>query len=154
MKKILILLVGVLGLSCNDNEHHFYIQPELITYYDRFRDEARSRNINYPIDNAIVSISTQAMGYGGIGASRLAKDGQRYLYIDPIYWDKATEQQREVLFFHECGHTFLKRSHNGGWSIMNPKALPNGWPVCQELPTRIYCSKLLIDELFKSQFAL
>lgn len=148
MKKILVLLIGILGISCNEKDHNFYVQPELIKYYDNFQSEARIRNISYPINNAIVILSKVAMEYGGIGASKLARDGQRYLYIDPVYWEKATEQQRETLFFHECGHTFLGRGHNSGWSIMNPQALPYGWPICQELPVRIYCSKLLIDELF------
>lgn len=68
-----------------------------------------------------------------IGLCTAAEDGDlATIEISQEYWDKASQDEREILLFHELGHCLLKRGHcdaadNGVHaSLMNPFVIPVG----------------------------
>jgi hypothetical protein len=51
------------------------------------------------------------------------------IQINPNIWPKLSEDERELLIFHELGHCVLNRDHVTSGSIMTPYALPVSYYV-------------------------
>lgn len=47
-----------------------------------------------------------------IGTCTRYNDGYKYVTINRSFWDRATDDQKEYLIFHELGHCVLNISHN------------------------------------------
>lgn len=108
----LILLVGSGFVACSADETDT-IDPELLTYFERFESEANARNIIIDFDK--LGISGQIVSIRGstiVGQCVTNDDGPDRILIEQDYWKNLSDLQREFLVFHELGHCALGRIHN------------------------------------------
>lgn len=92
------------------------IESDFKIYVDRFISEAASRG--YKIDDTQLSVtySDTLNGYCGYGFYNIE---QVLISSQAGCWQNQSDMNKEILMFHELGHTLLKRVHD------NSK-LPNG----------------------------
>ncbi len=140
MKKLTILF---LLLGCQQ-ETQYRVDPMIKPYLENFYEIASSHGINFDRSNLVIiteyGLNSQ-LHYVGLTTIQ-SNGGQRQIEFDLEFWEKSDESVREVLTLHEFGHAFLGRSHNTGFSIMNPSIGATGWPKNTD-------HKFLLDELFK-----
>ncbi|MEJ1236596.1 hypothetical protein WBG78_00620 [Chryseolinea sp. T2] len=148
-----IIFCSLLLITCDDNDHVDY--PDLHMYVQRFTDEARARGWN--IDHNIVeaayvnSIDIDSRDYCGIGWYDYKGTGKRRMEISQSCgWATNSEDDRDVLVFHELGHAILNRTHTdlvdcdgAEISFMNWKAVLPHYNSGDEETRKYY-----IDELF------
>jgi len=140
---VLLILIA----SCTEEDLSIGIDAAVQPYITRFESEA-----------ALVDISSN-----GIGAEFSTIDGQavgqcvssttrgHFLRLDPVYWRRASDLQREFLIFHELGHCFLGREHSdlrdeGGLCISMMTSGVGGCRSNYNASTR----QAYIDELFSN----
>ena len=151
-KGILILLVMTGFWSCNKDENvDLFVAPALQEYFDRFVVEGAARNVRVDYDSSRISgylkIITQA---GVIGQCAHSETKPNTVIIDQIYWNSATDLEKEFVVFHELGHCVLNREHldeadNQGNCVSIMTSGIGGCHINYTMATR---SKML-DELFK-----
>jgi hypothetical protein len=58
--------------------------------------------------------------------------------IDPIFWEEASQTEKEVLVFHELGHCVLNREHNE--SLISEQNIPKSimYPYIFETEYEMY----------------
>lgn len=73
-------------------------------YLELFRYEASLRDIDLPptIDIEFKNLSPN-----------VGKCEMGVIYLDPVYWENASDNVRESLMFHELGHCMLRQIHYG-----------------------------------------
>ena len=111
----------------HDDEVAPVIDPELNEYVNRFVEAASQRGITISLTNLEVKFEDVSNSCGeGLVEPRLVK-------IDPSCWSNLPDIPRELLMFHELGHTILKRTHDHS-------TLPNGdyKSIMTEDPTTLY----------------
>ena len=127
------------------------IDPALQPYYDRFIQEALSRNQNiaqYPKNFSI----RFGLANGAVG--RTFYETNKIL-IDSLQWKNTSTFDREFVIFHEIGHLFLKRAHdistlpNREFKSMMLTYENNLMPTNTHLYLGIR-RKYYVDELFES----
>lgn len=99
------------------------VDAELIPYLQRFVEEAAQRGVNVEwkelglvFQEGMVVVDNQSFcGY----TFTLGTDRPPYIEIARPCWKDYTEDQREILVFHELGHALLQRYHHND-------RLPNG----------------------------
>ncbi len=108
----LVLLFSI-ATSCSDDSSDtiYDIDSELAPYVDRFVEAAadqdryidlRDYSLSAHIETAADEVAGQCVSY---------TNGAHRIYIDPEYWVRATDLEREFVVFHELGHCVLGRSH-------------------------------------------
>ena len=122
---ILAILFGPVW-SCMDftDEYHYYVDPRLKVFVDRFYGEARKRGINLPMNGLSVALQVPSGNDGAFGESL---NGTFVVFLLPsfVYNQLRTGYRADSLWvedvvFHELGHSLLFENHRGGESIMNP----------------------------------
>jgi len=115
-KWVVILAVMAGFWSCNKDENlDLFIDPSLQEYFNRFADEGALRNV--PVDftasriAGYLRIITQS---GVIGQCAHSDSKPNTVIVDKIYWNTATELEKEFVVFHELGHCVLNREHLDG----------------------------------------
>lgn len=92
------------------------VDPELRPYVDQFLCAAEERGLS-PDLNALtmeftdgyVTVDNQSFcGY----AWNFGQEGPPWIQIGRICWNEYTEEEREILVFHELGHALLQRFHH------------------------------------------
>jgi len=115
MKKLAYIAVLLISLSACTKEQQAYpvsIVADLQPYIDRFVAEGEQRGIT--VDFSIEGLSAQLVSIatqGVPGQCQQYSEQENELLIDRSFWDFYTEEQREVLIFHELGHCYLNRDH-------------------------------------------
>ncbi|MBD2699134.1 hypothetical protein IC229_00680 [Spirosoma sp. BT702] len=164
MYKLLVFFLLISLLSCQSNSQpeppQYNVPAEVEPFILAFRQEAQQRNKTVATNNLIVTFGT-TLGEDVCGECIPGKTPRIVLNIDDFCWQKASQQERECLIFHELGHCLLNRAHktdkfpNGAFiSLMNPDNVtvyatcryPIGDDECDKRPRRSY----YIDELFDS----
>ena len=151
-KGILILLVMTGFWSCNKDENlTLKVDPKLQEYFDRFVVEGAARNVTVDYEASRISgylkIITQP---GVIGQCAHSETKPNTVIIDQIYWNTATDLEKEFVVFHELGHCVLNREHldeadNQGNCVSIMTSGTAGCHINYTLDTR----KAMLDELFK-----
>jgi len=151
---LLILIILFSGTSCQKDEtvdNLLFIDSSLQEYFDRFVVEGALRNVTVDYDSSRVSgyirlITAQNV----IGQCAHDETKPNTVIIDRVYWNTATDLEKEFVVFHELGHCVLDRehldtsdSHGNCISIMT-----SGTGQCTINYTLSTRAKLL-DELFK-----
>jgi len=110
------LLVFYVALSCTDDEHSSnpIIDPELTAYVDQFVKEAELRGKEILLDHLEVKFASLQNGSCGLGSI-----DPLVVSIDKDCWNVLPDIAKEILMFHELGHSILQRSHDNN-------TLPNG----------------------------
>lgn len=95
------------------------IDVSLAPYARRFAEEAKKRGV--PVDfSALTLVFTDEMievdGQSFCGyAFNFKAEGPPYVEIARSCWDDYTDEQREILVFHELGHALLQRPHHNDY---------------------------------------
>lgn len=153
-------------LSCEHTQPapepaQYTVPAEVEPYVQRFRNEIRQRGLMPATDNLIITFG-QTTGSDVCGQCLLetGKTPRITLSTDLFCWQKASDNERECLVFHELGHCLLKRGHrlgrfpnNAYVSLMNPDdravyatcAYPIGGDVCDKRDRRGYYLDELVD---------
>lgn len=163
MKRLLILLMLTMILSCEDNQEStiYRIDEELLPYLETFLAEARSHGLQVEAKNLIMEFANDAGEICG-ECSNPKNSGQRKVTIvrNSLCWLDAPAQNREALVFHELGHCLLVRDHrdekfpNGAVSsIMHSEYEGPYSPCIYDLGGDKSCDKTerrgyYVDELF------
>ena len=162
----LLLFALLILLSCQRTQPtpepaQYSVPAEVEPYVQRFRDETHKRGLT-PVTNNLIIVFTQTPGSDVCGQCLLetGKTPRVTLVADAYCWQKASDNERECLVFHELGHCLLQRGHrltrfaNGAYaSLMNPDnravyatcAYPIGDDVCDKRDRRTYYLDELID---------
>ncbi len=149
-----VCLIAAEGLqSCQQEEG---LQPlveideQLRPYFERFENEAATRGVD-AIATAETSGKLEAIdGENTVGQCQHFSDSPNVVVVDPAYWEKATELEKEYLVFLELGHCLLQRSHldskNADGSCLS--IMQSGQNNCRMLYNYNTRAEYL-DELFK-----
>lgn len=110
--RFIFFAFALIALSCNKDDPEKFIDPRLVEYFDRFVDEASQRGIaiSYeepPVNGYIRLITSQDV----IGQCAHQNDEPNTVIIDKIYFDQASDLEKEFVIFHELGHCVLNRDH-------------------------------------------
>lgn len=120
-------------------------EPQLISYVERFVNEAQSRDVKINTDKLEISLvdkieDVEPKGKGTpIGVCyRYGNSDKTKIELLKTAWKEFDETERWILVAHEMGHCQLNLEHrDDGWHIMNTYLLD----------ARQYTTALL-DELF------
>lgn len=113
LRWVVILSVMTAFWSCNKDENiDLFVDPALQEYFDRFVVEGALRNVTVNYTESRVSgylkIITQS---GVIGQCAHNDTKPNTVIIDQLYWNTATDLEKEFVVFHELGHCVLNREH-------------------------------------------
>lgn len=139
----------------------YSVPADVEPYIQHFRDEVQKRGRAISVDNLVVTFGKTA-GEDVCGQCLLeAGQPPRIVLSTTDYcWQKASENERECLVFHELGHCLIKRMHrtdrfpNGAFvSLMNRDDVsvyatcqyPIGMDECDKRPRRGYYIDELVD---------
>lgn len=101
MKKMALSALTLLfAVSCGPSLH---VDAEFLEYFHRFEQRG-----GYRIKN--IHAGFEQLEGTTIGECRYEEPP--VIAIDPDYWNKASDEKRESLIFHELGHCFLGLDHN------------------------------------------
>ena len=102
-----------LAVSCQkDDDIDYYVDAPLQEYFDRFTEEASLRNMEIDLVALRVSGDIRLIGTAQvIGQCIHTEKEPNTVVVDKVYWDNATDLEREFLIFHELGHCALGRDH-------------------------------------------
>jgi hypothetical protein len=150
LKWVLILSVMTAFWSCN-KEDELFIDPALQEYFDRFMVEGASRNVTVDYVKSRISGYMRLIGEPGvIGQCAHSESEPNKVFIDQLYWNTATDLEREFVVFHELGHCVLNREHlddsdNQGNCV---SIMTSGTGSCH-INYTVSTRKGLLDELFQ-----
>lgn len=150
-KWIVILSVMTGFWSCNKDENlDLFIDSSLQEYFDRFAVEGATRNVTVDFTASRIAgylrIITQS---GVIGQCAHSDSKPNTVIIDKLYWNTATDLEKEFVVFHELGHCVLNREHldeadNQGNCVSIMTSGVGGCHINYTVATRT----TLLDELF------
>jgi|SRR5690606_4482439 len=152
MKTLAYALV-LLFSSCSFlDENHYYVDPLLEPFVDKFFEEADKRNV--PLCKCNLTVRLQhghhkKRGAYGTSEGTALTTSLRSVVLDydaVIYdlQDTGTVLWTERLVFHELGHAILYRKHTKSYSIMNNRNDDYREDYYNDPEKR----EILIDELF------
>jgi hypothetical protein len=128
-----------------------FVDPSLQEYFDRFVVEGAARNVivDYKASRiaGYLKIITQP---GVIGQCAHSDSKPNTVIIDKIYWNTATDLEKEFVVFHELGHCVLNRVHLDEADAMGNciSIMTSGTGSCH-INYTVATRAALLDELFK-----
>lgn len=147
---LLFLGIAVVASCSKEDEVDYFVDCSLTEYFDRFVDEAAERGVVVdfladPVNGYIRVITSQNV----IGQCAHKEDEPNTVIIDKLYWDAATDLEREFLVFHELGHCVLDREHldNSDGQGFCVSMMTSGTGLCTIRYTAVNRESML-DELF------
>ncbi len=149
-----IMALFILGCTKDEDLTGFQaeIDARLQVYFDSFQEEAAARGV--VIDYNVLRINGQISDLEGNISGQCQSNSiePNLVIVDPAFWARSNELEREFLIFHELGHCGLDRNHldatlpDGTCSSM----MHSGTSGCRNnynQATRTY----YLDELFYGQ---
>jgi hypothetical protein len=114
-----LVVLGLVVLGCDEkSESPKY--PDLRVYLDRFEEEAKARGYDFDLSNVQVAyvddIVVNNVTYCGYGYPNYGGTGQQRIEISKTEncdWLALSDIERENFVFHEIGHAFFNRGHDG-----------------------------------------
>lgn len=106
------LTVLVCIVSCSEDMDGEPLMDEaLLPWIERFETEALTRGVHISIVEqgigAVLAPTTEAAA----GQCVVNDQSGLFIRIDPQYWSRASDLQKEFVVFHELGHCALGRAH-------------------------------------------
>ena len=148
---VLILSAMTTFWSCNNNDLDLFVEPALQEYLDRFKVEGAARGVTVDyVESRIAAYLRTILDSGVIGQCAHSETEENTVIIDRMYFDSATDLEREFVVFHELGHCVLNREHlddsdNQGNCV---SIMTSGTGTCTIKYTEA-TRKGLLDELFQ-----
>lgn len=88
---------------------------ELEKYVIKFIDDAKAQGVDVIPDFSNPKLQIQIASLDSYGSSVIGLcqtgSGRRKVTLDPDFWNRVSETQRELLAHHELGHCILYRGH-------------------------------------------
>lgn len=130
------------------------LDPEIEAYLNSFIAEAELRGVDLNLEFFDLTFEILEINRGNVaGTCSYNSFRNNHVTLDATYWNTATENNKEKIFFHELGHCILERGHredtyaNGACiSIMR-----SGLEGCFD-NYNINTRSLYLDELFLLEF--
>jgi hypothetical protein len=144
----LSLMVGF--WSCNKDETELFVAQPLQEYFDRFVVEGAARNVAVDYTESRVSGYLRIINSPGvIGQCAHSDTKPNTVIIDQLYWNTATDLEKEFVVFHELGHCVLNREHLDNSDNMGNcvSIMTSGTGNCH-IDYTTATRSALIDELF------
>jgi hypothetical protein len=118
--KILVFVFLICFSSCSKDEVDPLadVAPDFLPYLQRFKTEAAARDAKLIYDHLKAEFVESGSIGGFCGYGDVNPPHVRIVNSDGC-WNKITDTNKEILFFHELGHSILLRSHIND-------TLPNG----------------------------
>ena len=108
-----LIVIGILFLSCCAplrHPHRMIFAPGTYLYVQRFFAYGYATGrLTAQIDDLVVVFMPQQAP--GVGRCIQGGDNTPVIQLDPAWWDKFDDMDREQLIFHELGHCILNRVH-------------------------------------------
>lgn len=110
---LLLFVIGALWSACSkDDDVQYFVDEPLQEYFDRFQAEAAQRGVTIDYDSLQITGDIRIIAAQNvIGQCIHTEKEPNTVVIDKIYWDNATDLDKEFLVFHELGHCALGRGH-------------------------------------------
>lgn len=122
-----VLLLSL--LSCGKNDAIISVDASMAPYFEMFEN-------NIGVSTKDISGHFVLLTSPEVGQCEKI-DGNKDVQIDINYWNRATDDQRETLIFHELGHCAMNLKHEGALgssgcpiSLMFPLTIN---PLCFDL---------------------
>jgi len=151
IKLVLILSAMTMFWSCNKNDLDLFVDPSLQEYLDRFKAEGAARGVTVDyVESRIAAYLRTILDSGVIGQCAHSETEENTVIIDRMYFNSATDLEKEFVVFHELGHCVLNREHlddadNQGNCI---SIMTSGIGACN-INYTASTRKGLLDELFQ-----
>lgn len=120
-------------------------------YFKRFENEAAIRNIRVDLQGAnitgfISDIPTELIQ----GLCSHNSSAPKKVTVDLPFWNRASDQSKEFVIFHELGHCYLGRSHDESKDSQGfcLSIMRSSQEDCRDNYTELTRKKYL-DELFR-----
>lgn len=147
--KLGIMFMCILWISCEESPMTAF-EKEIETFYKVFEEEAYNRGVDLSIDEFDLHTELTFIDDSNtIGFCRIYADGDQEIVLDQVYWDNASDNEKEYLLFHELGHCVLGRDHNNSENEMGTctSIMQSGTGACN-LRYNEFNRSSLLDELF------
>lgn len=114
VKRFINILLLLLAFGCSDDNSSTRFNSDLIPYVDRFVAEANARGHAVDTRGLIAEFKDNLYMAGNVEVCGLGSFSTPHIQIShsSTCWVLRTETNREILVFHELGHTILKRQHD------------------------------------------
>ncbi len=150
MKKYWIFLFIL--CSCRNENSDNHIPNALSIHIENFQLEAEIRGFSYQIHEDVTFEFGNLEQEGAAGQCQYHSNQTNLIIIDENFWQRASNNLREMVVFHELGHCVLGRGHdeskdNEGYCL---SIMRSGLGDCRDqynLSTR----EEYLDELFFEQ---
>ena len=115
------LISGYIFTSCteenleNDSKFEYRIDDEVSGFLEKFYLESEARGVQILKENLAIDILDNVSLNGNTVCALSGFNHvfpQRYIEIDRGCWESISEEQKEIVLFHELGHSLLGRKHN------------------------------------------
>ena len=88
------------------------VDEALAVYFERFETEGAKRRMEINLLASQVSGRLEDIEKDNVaGQCQHFENSPNVVLIDPDYWNKYSDLEKEYLIFHELGHCYLQRSH-------------------------------------------
>ena len=87
-----------------------YVDDAMAPYFEAFAFEGQLRGVVVNFKHAQIEGYLEDLD-GTSGQCQHFNDAPDRVVIDPDYWRRLNDLEREFIIFHELGHCFLDRSH-------------------------------------------
>lgn len=153
-KSIVILAFVTLLVACSEdlklNASNHGIDPDLFEYFERFKIEAKKRNISIDFQSMNVEGHIGAIDERGVvGQCQTYANGNKAVIIEKAYWEESSDLKKEFIVFHELGHCILNRQHlDTASSDNNCNSIMNSGSAACKLDYTVENREMLLEELF------
>lgn len=124
---------------------HDYVDSTLKKYLDSYIEAAKKRNVALKKDKIMIlfgkTLEDSVVGYCE------DRSGVSHIIIDSSFFNSVSEEEREMLLYHELAHCLNDRDHCDVEENEEPISIMHS----SDYPIKLYSKEKekLIDELFK-----
>ncbi len=148
-KLFFILSISIVLVSCQ-KENTYSVDANLQPYFKQFEQEAALRNQNIDLEAMQILGKIQNIEEKNVPGQCQYFSKETWVVIDPEYWNKMDNWEKEALIFHELGHAALHRQHldtKGSHGICK-SIMHSSSGVCKSIYNQA-TQKQYLDELFE-----
>jgi hypothetical protein len=150
---LMLVIFTVVGAS-TINTKYSKDDHRLLQYYEKFKVDAKIFGKELPDKNFTIWFGNTKNLYYPTRIGYCHFKEEREIVIDRRWFDRATEEQRELVLYHEFGHCVLNLNHNNECAVVkNNKCVLPASLMNQSVNWRGYFKNrdYFLGELFSSK---
>lgn len=109
---VLIALTACISPNTTETPSNYVVDSEAALYVESFVREAKAYNVNLPDLPNLHVLFVPSFSSSTFVATCTPHYQRPTIHISEEHWSSKSENEKEVIMFHELGHCLLHRSHN------------------------------------------